>query len=753
MDKAYDHKQFEEKIYTLWEKNEVFNHGEKEGKPSYTILMPPPNANASLHAGHAMYSIEDLLIRWKRMQGFAAIWFPGMDHAGLETQSVYEKHLAKEGKSRMDFDRETLYQNIYKFVEDNSGIIYKQFKSLGFSADWKRSTFTMDEKVLTRVFGTFEKLHGDGLIYRDNYLVNYCTKCGTTLADLEVNHEERQDPLYFMRYGPFTIATVRPETKFRDTALAVNPKDPRYKEHIGKTFRIMGLLGEIEMKVIPDEEVNPEFGTGIMKVTPAHDPHDFALGKKFGLPVTPIIDVNGRMDFSWYLEKSGVEEKHMERARKYHGRKVAEARKLMVEDLLADGLMEKIDENYLHSVPVCYRCKNQLESLVLPNWFVKVGPLKEPAVEAVRKGKIKFQPARFLKDYYQWMEVMHDWPISRQTVWGIRIPIWYKVDEKADQVWVWWLDNDGSLQQGTVHSFLNKGVKLTEIEKGLQKVSAKPQPEGPKYVISREKPGEDYLPETDTFDTWFSSGQWPLVTLNFPDGEDFSKYYPTDVMGTLSEIIKFWVSRMIMFGLYLADDVPFKTVYLWSMVVDAKGQKMSKSKGNVINPSILIDKYGADALRMALVYGIAPGSRVPLAEDKVRAMRNFANKVWNISRFVSSIDEIEVAENKPNADDKWIQDELAKTIKIVTDGLTKYRFNQAAEEIYDFIWHRLADVYIEKVKERRAEALPTLKHVLRDSLKLLHPFMPFVTEAIWQELKLDEDMLAISKWPEPISLS
>lgn len=769
MDKVYNHKLVEARIYKKWEEFGSFTAGDKEGKKPYVILMPPPNANASLHAGHAMYTIEDLIIRWKRMQGFLALWIPGLDHAGIETQTVYEKHLAKQGKSRMDFDRITLYNDIYKFVQENSGTIYKQFKTLGFSADWSRSTFTLDDKVIKRVFETFKKLHDDELLYRTEYLVNYCVRCGTTLADLEVKYIERDDPLYYMKYGPFTIATVRPETKFRDTALAVNPKDKRYKNELGKTYEIMGLLGPVEMTIIADEEVDPKFGTGIMKVTPAHDPHDFELGKRYNLPVTPIIDFLGRMDFSWFLAKKDFPPKYLQRAQKYHGKKVAQARQLMVEDLKEDDLLIKTDKNYSHRVPVCYRCGHDLEALVIPNWFIKVGPLKEAAIKVVKEGKIKFVPKRYVKEYYQWMETMHDWPISRQIVWGIRIPVWYKVDKNSSNIWVWWLDKNKNLQQGTVRQFLDKGILLSEIEDGLQKVSALPKPSGPDYVISMEKPaGADYLPETDTFDTWFSSGQWPLVTLGFPDSDDFRKFYPTDLMGTLSDIIRFWISRMIMFGLYLAGDIPFKTVYLWSVVVDSKGQKMSKSKGNVVDPSIFIERYGADALRMSLIYGIAPGSRVPLSESKVRGMRNFANKLWNIGRFIKiNIENFEknkiiiekfnsnAKRAKLAAEDKKILTQLVLLTNGVSKSLEEYRFDKAAERLYEYIWHTLADNYVETAKEKLrqqdSQKLAILVYVFLTCLTLLHPFMPYITEEIRGQILGDEvktKPLIISAWPK-----
>lgn len=743
MDKNYDHKKYETEIYKKWEASGTF--APKGAGEPYTILMPPPNANASLHAGHAMYTVDDVLIRWKRMQGFSAVWLPGMDHAGFETQYVYEKHLAKESKSRLDFDRQTFYQNVYKFVKDNSGLIYEQFKRLGFSSDWQRSVFTLDNHVLQQVWDTFKRMEKEGLVYRDNYIVNFCTHCGTSLAELEVEYEERQDPLVFMKYGPFTIATVRPETKFRDTALAVNPKDRRYKKYIGQTLEIAGLLGPVKMTVIPDLEVDPDFGTGIMKVTPAHDPHDFELGKKFGLPVTPIIDMEGKMDFSWFLDQENISEKHRFRAEKYHRQKVQEMRKLMIEDLKEDGLLVKIDDDYTHRVGICYKCKRVLEPMVIPNWFIRVESLKKPVIEVVLKNKVRFYPTRFKKHMLDWLETMHDWPISRQIAWGIRIPVWYCVEENPN-MYVGFLNSKRVLVQGKIDMLLNQ-YAFEEIEQGLQNLRSG---RAAKYEISKTKPKGNFLQETDTFDTWFSSGQWPLVT---------GAQLPTDVLGTLSDILKFWVSRMIMFSLYIKGEIPFKDVYLWSMVADAKGVKMSKSKGNVINPIELVDKYGADALRMTLLFGVAPGSAIPLSEDKVRGMRNFSNKVWNVARFVlefvgtNSHAGYRVPGLEFNEDDKWILDELKKLILSITSSLESYRIGNATEELYEFIWHKFADIYLEKVKHRRIEAGPTLRKVLKTSLILLHPFMPFVTEAVWQEMRthgspeFDSPLLISAKWP------
>lgn len=737
----YDHTK-ELEIYDLWEKSRAFKTS-RAGKP-YTILMPPPNANASLHAGHAMYTVDDILIRFKRMQGFSALWIPGIDHAGIETQFVYEKELAKEGKSRMDFDRQTLYKNIFDFVKSNSGLIFKQFKRLGFSADWDHSVAAWDKNVVNFVYRTFKKMEKEGLVYRDNYIVNYCTHCGTSLAELEVKHLERKDPLYFIKYGPFILATVRPETKFGDTAVAVHPKDKRYQDWVGKEVEVEGLLGKFKLKVISDEYVDPKFGTGVVKVTPAHDPNDFEMGKRHNLETKQIIDLNGRLT---------------ELAGPYSGLKVMVAREKVVEDLKKKGLIEKIDEHYLHSVTVCYKCGCDLEPTIMPNWFIKVKSLKEKVKKAVNNNDVKFFPSRYKKHMLNWLNIMHDWPISRQIVWCIRIPVWYRVDTSASNIFVWWLDENKKIQQGNVRRFIEKGVPLENIEKGLQKVYALTGKNQPEYIVSEKKPndGNLYLPETDTFDTWFSSGQWPLFTIK---KEELPSRYPSDLMGTLSDILKFWISRMMMFSLYLTNQVPFKDVYLWSMVADSKGIKMSKSKGNVVNPVDLIDKYGADALRMSLLYGTPAGSKVILSDDKVRAMRNFSNKLWNIARYIQMVFEIgNLSFDKPkrlNPEDKKILDELGFLVKSVTNSLESYKLNAALENSYEFTWHNFADKYIEGTKEKArnkdASTLYTLRHTYLTLLKLLHPFAPFVTEAIWKEIKglrkYPDQLLITSPWPK-----
>lgn len=710
MDPKFEHQKYEKDIYDLWEKAGAFKASEK-GKP-FTIIMPPPNANASLHAGHGMYVVDDILVRYKRMQGFSALWIPGMDHAGFETQFVYEKELAKKDQSRMDFDRNTLYQNIFDFVKINSGLIFEQFKRLGFSADWDRSVFALDQKVIDQVFSTFKKMELENLVYRDDYIVNYCVHCGTSLADLEVKHEDRVNPLYYIKYGPLTVATVRPETIFGDTAVAVSPTDKRYKDLVGQMAEVP--LTSRKIPIITDPAVDVTFGTGALKITPAHDPNDFEIGKSHKLDLIQTIDLNGR------LTKAAGE---------YAGLKVKEARMKVVEDLQKAGLIEKIDTNYLHSVTVCYKCHRDLEPSVIPNWFIKVKDLKAKVKEVVEKDQIKFYPAKFKKHMLAWLNIMHDWPISRQIVWGIRIPAWYNIDENPD-IQLTILDKAKIIITGKAGELLEQ-YTFSEIEEGLQGMTAHKEA---KYIISQTKPVGNYLQDTNTFDTWFSSGQWPLVVSHFP----------TDVLGTLSDILRFWVSRMIMFSLYLKKEVPFKDVYLWSMVADSKGVKMSKSKGNVINPIELVDKYGADAFRMSLMYGTPAGSKVILSDDKVRSMRNFANKVWNVARFVTAI---ENSTGKENADDKWIKEELIKTAGTVTKALDNYKLNEASEEIYEFVWHKFADIYIEKVKERRTEAQPVLFEVLESSLKLLHPFMPFVTEQIYQNLRPGV-LLINAQWPK-----
>ena len=762
MEPKYDHKKVEEKIYRMWEEGGYFspegNQPKKTlpaGRKAFTIILPPPNASGKMHTGNVlMIAIEDVLIRWHRMKGDPTLWVPGTDHAGTETQITFERELKKQGKSRFDYDRNSLYQEIWGFVERNNGLIESQIREMGASVDWTRYKFTLDPDVVSLVQTTFKKMAKEGLIYRDDYMVNYCPVCGTTYADIEVSYVERKDPVYYMKYGPFTIATVRPESKFRDTALAANPKDKRYKDYIGKTLEITGLLGNITMSVIPDPEVDPEFGTGIMKVTPAHDPHDFALGKKFNLPVSPIIDLNGRMDFSWFLEKAGNNQKYRQRAEKYHGKKVLEARKLMIEDLKEDGLLVKTDETYGHSVPVC-KAGHDIEPTILPNWFIKVDSLRKPALQIVQSRKVKIYPAWRKITYTRWMEAMHDWAISRQNVWGIRIPAWYDVTNNPE-LFVTFLDKEKKIISGRIGNLVSHHT-LEEIENGLQILRAS---KDCTYVISADRPGKNYLQETDTFDTWFSSGQWPLATLGYPDSDDFKFFYPTSVMETGWEILSKWVSRMIMFGLYLTGEAPFQSVYLHGIVRALDGRKMSKSLGNVINPDEYMVEFGTDALRMGLISGTANGKDFNFPKDKIIAYRNFGNKLWNIGRFLLiNFEGKEVPwleEKMPGLDSKDLK--ILKSLKLLiqkTDqNLEKFRFAQAGEAIYQFVWHEFADIYLEQAKERIQNddlvVLSVLRHIYLTSLKLLHPFMPFITEEIWQRLaQNDGQPLIVSSWPDP----
>ncbi len=721
MDKAYDHKKYEETIYKKWESSGAFKAPEK-GTP-YTILMPPPNANASLHAGHAMYTVDDIMIRYKRMQGFSALWIPGTDHAGFETQYVYEKNLAKEGKSRMDFDRKTLYQNIFDFVKNNSGLIFEQFKRLGFSADWDRSVFTLDERVINQVYETFKKMESEGLVYRDDYIVNYCVHDGTSLAELEVKHVERTDPLYYVKYKfadkdeYITVATTRPEPIFVDTHLAVNSKDKKNNHLIG-TF-VLNPLTDAKMEIIGDEFVDPEFGTGIVKLTPAHDANDYVVAKKHNIAIIPAIDWFGRM-----RDNGG----------KYAGKKVKEAREMVVADLKEKGLIDHIDQNYLHSVLTCYKCGHDLEPMTTPNWFIKVEKLKVEVQKVVEADTVKFYPKKFKRHMLSWLDIMHDWPISRQIVWGIQIPVWYSTTENPN-LQVSFIDKEGNKKFGSIKDF-----DFAEVEKGLQSVRA---PADAKYVIGKNKPEGKYLPETDTFDTWFSSGQWPLVTIK---ENEFDTRFPTDLMATLSDILKFWVSRMILFSLYLKQEIPFKDVYLWSMVADAKGVKMSKSKGNVINPIELVDKYGADALRISLLYGTPAGSKVILSENKVKGMRNFSNKIWNAARFLVMMQTDKSV--KPTLDAEF-KKQVSKLITTITGALEKYQFNVAADELYEKFWHWYCDECIEKAKVGLISKGAMIEGLVT-FLKLLHPIMPFVTESVWHELgHKDDELLITSKWPTP----
>jgi len=701
MEKAYDHTKYESDIYKLWEKSGAFTPKKEKGKKPFTIIMPPPNANDPLHIGHARFvAIEDILIRYHRMKGEPTLWLPGSDHAGIETQFVFEKKLKEKGQSRFDFDRETLYEMIQDYVMQNTNVMHDQLKKLGASCDWTRHKFTLDPDIITIVYTTFKHLYDDGLVYRGKRIVNYCPTCGTNYSELEVDHVERDGFLYYLTYGTITIATTRPETIFADVAIAVNPKDKRYTKLIGKTAYVPLINREIP--IIADSLVEMEFGTGALKITPGHDPVDFEIGQRHKLQIMSVVDAAGKM--------TGVPEK-------YSGLRVNAAREAVVADLEEQGLLVK-KEAIKHNVGVCYRCKSVIEPMISEQWFISVKPLTQPALKAIKEKKIVFNSKRYEKMATHWLKNLRDWNISRQIVWGIRIPA-YRCQKCLE-----WNITDGP---------------------------------APEYCHKCKH--QEFKQDEDTFDTWFSSGQWPFVTLQTGEAGDFDYFYPTSVMNTSYDIVPFWVIRMMMLGLYETKKEPFKNVVVHGLVRDKEGIKISKSKGNVINPIEMVEKYGADALRMGLTWGALVENDISLSEDNIKGQRNFANKLWNIARFVY-MDETDptslkasLGARKPRAtqeDDKAILESLKKTVKSVTKLLDKYRLNEAAEEVYNFIWKTLANEYLEKVKSRREEAQPVLEYVLQESLKLAHPFMPFVTEAIWQEHKqrFDSELLITAEWPQ-----
>ena len=705
MDKNYDQTK-ESEIYKIWENSGAFSPT-THNSPPFTIIMPPPNANGELHLGHCTFvAVSDILIRFKRMMGFPTLWLPGIDHAGIQTQVTFEKKLKKEqDKSRHDLGRAEFYRQCYEFCMACKKSMEDQFRSLGTSCDWSREKFTLDPNISKLVYETFIKLNNDGLVYRGYRIVNWCPRCRSTLADVELEHREQVDPLYYIKYGPFVLATVRPETKFGDTAVAVNPKDKRYTKYIGQEIEVDGLLGKFKLKVIADNNVDMKFGTGAIKVTPGHDPIDWEIGQKHKLEVKSVIDFDGKLTSI---------------AGPYAGMKVAEARIKVVEDLKAKDLIEKIDEKYSHSVTVCERCNSIIEPLVSRQWFIKIKSLADPAIDAVKKDLVKITPKKYESMYFNWMNNIRDWPISRQIWWGHQLPVWYgrKAQVTGDQVTEW-----EKLKSGDTRA-------RTDIL------------ENP--VISIDKPdGDEYIQDPDTFDTWFSSGQWPVNTL-FDD----KNFYPTSVMNTAYEILLLWVARMIMFGIYLTGKVPFETALINGVLRDETGAKMSKSKGNGVNPNEAVSKYGADAVRMALVAGRDNGNDLLISklqmEQRIKGYRNFSNKLWNIARFVSIQNSEKSAQN--NTDDNEILKKLDLVIKRVTESLNKMRLGEAAEELYQFVWHEVADIYLEKVKVQKANG-KTLELVLDTCLRLLHPFMPFVTESIWQELG-HKDLLITASWPK-----
>lgn len=679
--KPYDARATEGSIYKEWEESGYFNpdnlphvDGRERTEP-FTIIMPPPNANGSLHAGHALFvTLEDIMTRFARMRGKKALWLPGADHAGFETQVVYEKKLEKEDRSRFDMSPDDLYREIMDFTLHNKSFMEGQLRQLGASCDWSREMFTLDERVISTVYDTFKKLDEDGLLYRGSRIVNWCPKHQTSLSNLETDRETRTDKFYYLKYGPFTIATARPETKFGDKYVVMHPDDARYAAYTdGQQIELEWINSAITATVIKDEAIDMELGTGVMTITPWHDPTDFDIAARHNLSYEQIIDWRGKL-----LPIAG----------EFAGMNIKDARAKIIEKLESKGLVDKVDDSYTHEVPVCYKCGREIEPQVKEQWFIKMQPLAQKAIEAVKARRVHVLTENHEKILLHWLENIQDWNVSRQIAWGIPIPAWTK---------------DGQ------------------------------------WKVSVESPGEGWVKDTDTFDTWFSSGQWPFATLGYPDSPDFRQFYPTTVMETGSDLIFFWVARMIMLGLYRTGEVPFTYVYMHGLVRDAKGQKMSKSKGNVISPMEVSDQYGTDALRMGLVVGNTPGTDLNLDPKKIEAYKKFANKLWNIARFVLA------AENTGELKADMV-DEFKAMAADVTLDIDNFRIHLAAEKLYHYLWGRFAAEIIEESKGK-PEYGATLYYILENSLKLLHPFMPFVTEEIWKDMPGKKDLLMVEQWP------
>ena len=706
--KPYDPALTEGQRYAEWEDSGFFNPDNLPGERSepFTIIMPPPNANGSLHAGHALFvTLQDIMIRFARMRGKKALWLPGADHAGFETQVVYEKKLEKEGRSRFGMEPRELYNEIMKFTLDNKSFMEGQLRQLGASCDWSREIFTLDERVIKTVYETFRKLDEDGLLYRGQRIVNWCPKHQTSLSNLETNYQTRTESFYYFQYGPFVIGTSRPETKFGDKYVVMHPDDTRYAQYKeGDTFELEWINGPITATVLKDEAIDMAFGSGVMTITPWHDATDFEIAKRHHLEYEQVIDWRGKL-----LPIAG----------EFAGMNIKEARPKMVEKLKEKGLLVKIDEQYTHEVPVCYKCEREIEPQIKAQWFVKMQPLAEKALEAVDDGRVAILTEQHDKILRHWLTNIQDWNISRQIVWGIPIPA--KLCEVCHGGFV---DIDDTL---TVCPTC----------------------------------GGALMHDPDTFDTWFSSGQWPFATLGYPNSSDFKDFYPTSVMETGADLIFFWVARMIMLGLYRTGEVPFEKVYMHGMVRDAKGKKMSKSKGNVISPLDVSNEYGTDALRMGLIVGNTPGTDMNLDPRKIIAYKRFANKLWNIARFVLENTQGAAADAALTPDDAALlatADELAAN---VTADLEAYRIYLAAEKLYHYVWHELADKILEESKPilsgeneaARASRARLLLTLLDRSLRLLHPFMPFVTEEIWQSMPTkDAPFLMVTSWPAASAL-
>ena len=711
LESKFNPKDFEDKIYKNWEESGYFKPSEDKSKKPYTIVIPPPNITGKLHMGHALdETIQDLLIRYKRMQGYNTLWLPGTDHAAIATEAKVVAKLKEEGISKEDLGREEFLNRAWEWKKEYGGIIINQIKKLGCSCDWDRERFTMDEGLSNAVKHVFVELYNKGLIYKGKKMINWCPYCKTSISDAEVEYEEEPTHLWHIKYKVkgeenryVIVATTRPETMLGDTGVAVHPADERYKDLVGKTV-ILPIMNK-EIPVVADEFVEKEFGTGAVKLTPAHDPNDYESGERHGLEVVEVFDETGKMN---------------DLVPEYEGMDLYEAREKIVEKLKEIGALVKI-EDYTHNVGKCYRCHHRIEPKISEQWFVKMDTLAKPAIDAVRNGEVKFIPERFDKTYFNWMENIRDWCISRQLWWGHRIPAYY-------------CKECGNMQ-----------VSESEITKC-------------------NKCGSKNIEQDDeTLDTWFSSALWPFSTLGWPEQtEDFKYFYPTDTLVTGYDIIFFWVARMIFSAIEHTGKAPFKNVFIHGIVRDSQGRKMSKSLGNGIDPIEVIDKYGTDALRFSLILGISPGNDIRYMPEKLEAASNFANKLWNASKFVlgnlENYKEIEFKDIKDDLTyaDKWILSKLNVLVAEITNNIDGFELGVFAQKIYDFIWNEFCDWYIEMVKPRlynendktKLAAMYTLNKVLADSLKLLHPIMPFITEEIYTKLYNNDESIMISKWPE-----
>lgn len=690
--KVYEAAQYENDIYALWEKTGAFKPAGKGA--CYSLVIPPPNANGDLHLGHGLtLAIEDILIRYHRQKGENVLFVPGADHAGFETQVVYEKELAKEGKGRFDFSRGELYQQIWDFVQLNRANFEMQIRQLGTSVDWKHYVFTLDNKIVQQAYATFKKMWDEKLIYRGERLVNFCTHHGTAFADIEVAYKEEKGHLWHIRYplvdgsGEVIVATTRPETMLGDTAVAVNPNDKRYKQLVGKTVKLP--LTHREIPIIADGFVDMKFGTGAVKVTPAHDPNDFDIGQRHDLPFISVISHEGKL---------------IEVPESYRGLDVDSGRNKVVEDLEKQGFLVKV-EDHTHSVGHCYKCDTVIQPLLREQWFIDIKPLAQAAIKALKDNHIAFHPENKRKQLITYLEGLKDWNISRQIAWGIPIPAFQNVDDPDD-----WIYDERA---------------------------------GEEFIVLD---GKNYRRDPDVFDTWFSSSSWPYATLNYPNGREYKDFYPLSVMETAADILYPWVSRMIMFGLYETGQIPFKDVYLHGLIQDKQGQKMSKSKGNVVNPIDKVEQYGSDAFRMGIISDEAAGNNRPYDESKLVGARNFANKLWNIARYIEDVlggETGRVGAKPVTAADHWILSKLQQSQEKIGRDLDNYRFGEAYHSLYHFVWDDLADWYVEASKS--APNKPMLAYLLEQVLILAHPFAPFLSETIWQTLAWENDSILATR--------